>query len=186
MQFHRKIWLFFVLMITVISCSNDMDVINKIIDPEEEPDVLATDVETWYTDSARLQMKMIAPILKQYVNVQNPRDEFPEGLHAWMYEKDGTLKAEVSANWAKNDHTTKIWEAQGNVVLIDASGARIESEQMFWDQEQQIVYSNKFTKYTTKTGNVATGRNGMHAKQDFSEWKLLSGNATLIVEDEDQ
>ena len=179
-----KILLFITAVAFLSSCSNDMAVINKIIDPEEEPDLLATNIKVLYTDSARLQMRLSAPIVKQFDAVKEPREEFPEGVHVLFYEKTGELKAELTANWAKNDQTTKIWEARSNVVLINSEGAKLETEQLFWDQQKAIVYSEKFTKYTTKTGSIATGKNGIYAKQDFSQWKLLSGNATLVFEDE--
>ena len=179
-----KFLLFTIMVAFLSSCSNDMAVINKIIDPEEEPDLLATNIKVLYTDSARLQMRLSAPIVKQFDAVKEPREEFPEGVHVLFYEKTGELKAELTANWAKNDRTTKIWEARSNVVLINSEGAKLETEQLFWDQQKAIVYSEKFTKYTTKTGSIATGKNGIYAKQDFSQWKLLSGNATLVFEDE--
>ncbi len=180
----HKILPVIVSLAALYSCTNDMEMVNKIIDPEEDPDLTATNIEVLYSDSARLQMKLIAPLVKQYESVKEPREEFPEGIHVWFYEKTGELKAEITANWAKNNQLTKIWEARDNVVLINSDGAKLETEQMFWDQQKAIVYSEKFTKYTSKTGTVATGKNGMRAKQDFSQWRLLSGNATLVFEDE--
>ncbi|MDR1864534.1 MAG: LPS export ABC transporter periplasmic protein LptC [Bacteroidales bacterium] len=166
------------------SCANDMAMINKIVDPEEEPDMTAYNVEMLYSDSAYLQMKFVTPFVKQFTSAQKPRDEFPEGIHVRFYEKTGELKAEITANWAIHDHAEKLWEARSNVVLSNDKGEKLESEQMFWDQEKGIVYSRKFTKYTSETGNTAIGRNGMHAKQDFSEWTFLSSNATLMFQDE--
>ncbi|GHT21294.1 hypothetical protein FACS189430_01100 [Bacteroidia bacterium] len=165
----------------MIACSNDMQVIQKEIDPDEEPDLTAYHAKMDYSDSAVLQMHLETPLLKQFTN---KRDSFPKGLHVWVYEKNGTLKAEIRANWALHDHAQKLWEARSNVVITGSKGESLESEQMFWDEAKGIVYSTKFTKYTSGTGTIATGRNGMWAKQDFSQWKLLSGNATLVFNDE--
>ena len=171
----------------LFSCANDLEVINKIIDPEEEPDLTATNVEMLFSDSARLQMKLISPLIKQYTSAKEPRDEFPEGLHVWLYEKTGELKAEITANWAKQDITTGIWEAKSNVVIINSEGDKLETEQMFWDPKKEIVYSEKYTKYTTNTGTVATGKDGMRAKQDFSQWRLIGGDgATIVLKDEQE
>ncbi|MDR1672001.1 MAG: LPS export ABC transporter periplasmic protein LptC [Bacteroidales bacterium] len=166
------------------ACSNDMQVINQIIDrEEEEPDLTAYRIEVLYSDSAHLQMKMQAPVVKQFTSSEKPRDEFPEGMHVWMYGQDGTLEAEITANWATRDLTKKLWEARSNVVLSNGKGKRLESEQMFWDQEKAIIYSEKFTKYISETGDIATGRSGMRAKQDFSDWELLMGNGSLMMND---
>ncbi|MDR1667783.1 MAG: LPS export ABC transporter periplasmic protein LptC [Bacteroidales bacterium] len=176
---------YFLLLLWLFSCSNDMQVIHKIVDPDEEPDLTAYNMEMVYSDSAVLQMRMKAPVIKQFSSAKEPKDSFPEGIHVWMYEKTGALKAEITANWALHDHTTKTWEARSNVVISNSKGEKLESEQMFWNQEKGTVYSSKFTKYTSPTGNIATGRNGMFAKQDFSEFKLLSGYGTMIFSEKE-
>ena len=184
MNIFCKYFLFTCVILGLISCSNDMEVLGRIIDPEEVPDVYATNVEVFYTDSARLQMKMTTPLLRQFAEVKEPRNEFPEGIHVWLYEKTGELKAEITANWANQDQTTNIWEARSNVILTNDKGEKLETEQLFWDQAKAQIYSNKFTKYTDSVGTIATGRNGMRANQDFSKWELLSGGATIMFEDE--
>ena len=168
----------------LVSCVNDMELVRKFIDVETEPDMVAVSVEVHYTDSARLQMRMITPLVKQFNTVAEQRDEYPEGLHVWFYEKNGELKGEVSANWAKYDKILELWEAQSDVVLINAQGQRLETEQLFWDTQKATVYTDKYTKITGPDGTVATG-NTFTAKQDFSEWRLSRGRATIIMKDEE-
>ncbi len=172
------------LIATLFSCANDMEVVNKYIDAETEPDLVGDNVEVLYSDSARLQMKMVTPLVKKYESAKEARDEFPEGLQAWFYEKTGELKAEITANWAQHDITTDLWEARSNVVLINADGRKLETEQLFWDPKKGIVYSEKYTKITMEDGTVGTG-DTFTAKQDFLEWKLSSGRATIILKDDE-
>ena len=173
------------LIATLFSCVNDMEIVNKFIDAETEPDLVADHVELLYSDSARLQMKMNTPLIKQFASATEQREEFPEGLHVWHYDKNGELKAEIIANWAKHDVATDIWEARSNVVVTNADGQKLETEQLFWDQKKGIVYSEKYTKITNKDGTVATG-DRFTARQDFSEWKLTKGRATIMLNDEEK
>ena len=174
------------LLAALFSCVNDMQVINRLIDTETEPDYIGENVEIVFSDSARLQMKMIAPLVKQYNTSSEPRDEYPDGLHVWFYEKNGDLKGEVTANWAKYDQTTEIWEAQSDVVLKNAEGHKLETEQLFWDTQKAVIYSEKYTKYTRTDGTIATGTT-FTATQSFSKWALKKGNATIVMnEDEDE
>ncbi|MDR3093473.1 MAG: LPS export ABC transporter periplasmic protein LptC [Bacteroidales bacterium] len=179
-----KLFLLLCLFAGMVACSNDMQVIQRIVNPDEEPDLTAFQVKMDYSDSAILQMHLETPLIKQFTGEKNPRDSFPNGLHVWMYEKNGTLNAEIRANWALHDNTKKLWEARNNVVITRSNGESLESEQMFWDEAKGIVYSTKVTKYTSETGTTTTGRNGMWAKQDFSEWKMFNGNGTLVFNDE--
>ena len=174
-----------VILVTMLfSCANDMEVVNKYIDAETEPDLVGENFEVLFSDSARLQMKLITPLVKRYESAKDARDEFPEGLQAWLYEKTGELKAEITANWARHDLTTDLWEARSNVVVTSADGQILETEQLFWDPKKGIVYSEKYTKITSKDGTVGTG-DTFTAKQDFSDWELKKGKATIVLNDEE-
>ena len=161
-----------------------MEVVNRFIDTETEPDWMAENIEILYSDSARLQMKMVTPLVKQFNSVQEMRDEYPQGLRAWFYEDTGELKGEITAKWAKHDRVKDLWEAQNDVVITKANGQTLETEQFFWDTKKAIVYSEKHTKITEPNGTIATG-NSFIANQDFTNMRLIKGRATIIVTDED-
>ena len=160
-----------------------MDIINKFIDTEIEPDLVAENVEVLYSDSARLQMRMVTPLTKHFTSATEQREEYPEGLQVWFYEKTGELKGHISANWAKRDIVNDLWEARGNVVAIDDEGKKLETEQLFWDPQKRFAYSVIYTKITSETGIEAAGDNGFNAKQRDSEWEwqLLRGTKGSII-----
>ena len=177
------------LMVALFSCANDMETINKFIDTDIEPDIIGENVTMLYTDSARLQMKFITPLVKQFNSTKEQRREFPEGLHVWFYEKTGELKAEITANWAKHDIETDLWEASSNVVLTNIEGQKLETEQLFWDPKKGEVYSNKYTKLT-KDGSYDGSGESFWAKQDFSVYRFFNksgvGKATIYYVEDDE
>ena len=160
-----------------------MDIINKFIDIEIDPDFITENVEVLYSDSARIQMRMVTPLLRQFNSASEQRDEYPEGLHVWFYEK-GEYKGELTANWAKYDRVKDLWEASSNVVVTDADGKKLETEQLFWEPPKELIYSEKYTKITTENGDIFTG-NRFTSNQTFTDWKLISGRATIILRDEE-
>jgi len=172
----------------LLSCANDLEQLKKIIDPEEEPDVTIINVEMLHSDSARLQVKMISPLLKRYETAKDARNEFPQGLQVWLYEKTGELSAEITANWAKQDMTSNLWEARSNVVLTNAEGRKLETEQLFWDEQKGDVWSEKYTKITEPNGNIYSG-DSFTAKQDLSDYKLNNtsgvGRTTIFLKDDE-
>jgi LPS export ABC transporter protein LptC len=171
-------------LLAAISCRNDMSVIKKFIDEEIDPDLTGDNVEVLYSDSARLQMKMVTTFVKVFTSATEQRREFPEGLHVWFYEKTGELKAEITANWARHDIVTDIWEARNDVVITNNEGRKLETEQFFWEPKKGIVYSEKYTKITDANGQVATGTR-FSANQDFTNAELIQGKATIILKDDD-
>ena len=176
------------LVALLFSCTNDMDTVNKFIDTETEPDILGENVEILYSDSARLQMRLTAPLFKLFNSASEQRREFPQGLHVWIYEKTGELKAELTANWAKQDIATELWEVRSNVVITNAEGQKLETEQLFWDPKKGEVYSEKYTKITDNKGNIVSGES-FWAPQDFKPIRLNNktnvGKAIYLVEDDE-
>ena len=182
---HMKYIRLLPFILAFCSCANDMQVIEKFIDTEAEPDFISKNVMMLYTDSARLQAKMSAPLYKIYSSAKEQREECPEGIHVWFFEKTGELQGELTANWAKKDVVANLWEARGNVVLIDKEGQKLETEQLFWDPKKEIVYSEKYTKLTKPDGSIVSGYN-FHTPQDFSKINLSKGKSTIVLNDDDE
>ena len=179
----RLILLIFAAAALLSSCANDMVDVNRFIDVETEPDVIGENVEVLMSDSARLQVRMVTTLMKQFNTAKEMRDEYPEGLHVWFYDASGELNGEMTANWALYDKVAEMWEARSNVVLTSADGRVLETEQFFWDRRKQIVFSEKFTKITDPDGSIATV-NSFTANQDFSDLRLMRGRATIIMRED--
>ena len=173
------------LFLALFSCGKNMEIINEFIDAETEPDVVVENMVMFYSDSARLQSKLVAPLVIQFNTEKEQRREFPKGLHVWLYETTGELKAEITANRATHDMEANLWEASSNVVLINSDGQKLETEQLFWDPKKGIVYSEKYTKITNKNGTVASGES-FTSNQDFKNAQLFRGKATIVMEDDDE
>jgi LPS export ABC transporter protein LptC len=146
--------------------------------------MIGDNVEVLYSDSALLQMRMVTTHVKQFSSATEQRREFPEGLHVWFYEKTGEVKAEITANWAKHDLSTNIWEARDDVVITSSDGRKLETEQFFWDPTKKIVYSEKYTKVTNPDGQIVSGAR-FSANQDFTNAEFVEAKATLIIKDDE-
>ena len=185
----RTLLIMFPLIATLFSCANDMEMVNKFIDEETEPDILGIQVEILHSDSARLKMRLVTPLIKEFNSAKEKRREFPEGVHVWLYEITGELRAEITANRAKHDMETDLFEASGNVIVIDNEGKKLESEQLFLDRKKGEVYSNKYTKMT-KDGSYEGSGESFWAKQDFSEYKFFNksgvGKATIYYKEDNE
>jgi len=185
MKFIRIPFMILPLILMVFSCTNDMEIVKNFIDTESEPDFISKNVVMLYTDSARLQAKMSAPLYKVYNSTKEQREESPEGIHVWFYEKTGEMKAELTANWAKHDVATDLYEARGNVVVTNNEGKKMETEQLFYDPKKGIMYSEKYTKITSPDGSVATGNTFTTVPHDFTKFNLSKAKATIVLKDEE-
>ena len=170
------------LAILISSCSNDMVDINRLIDTETEPDMITINAIMFHSDSGRLQIKAITPLRKHFSSTEMQRDEYPEGLQVWLYDRTGEISGELTANWAKYRPVEDLWEARYNVVLTRANGEVLETEQFFWDVNRAVVYSETHTTITQPNGSVVRGIR-FSANQDFTDLRLPQGSATIVLED---
>jgi LPS export ABC transporter protein LptC len=168
----------------LFSCENDIQKIQSLSNIEM-PEVSAENIEIIYTDSAVMELKLKADKIKQYVNVDRPYIEFPVGVYVEFYDDSLNIETILKANHAFYFTEEKFWEAKGNVVVNNlAEFRKLNTEELFWDENKQIIYSNSYTKVETED-EVSYGERGFEADERFNKWKLKGYTGTInYVEEE--
>jgi hypothetical protein len=62
-------------------------------------------------------------------------------------------------------------EAKNNVVLSNSAGERLNTEHLIWDQKEDRIYSEVFTRITSPD-KVIYGE-GFESTPDFSKYRIL-------------
>ncbi|MBP5611697.1 MAG: hypothetical protein J6X20_03065 [Bacteroidales bacterium] len=164
------------------SCENDMATINRIVNPEEEPVFSGTGVTILYSDSAYLKIKVEAPVIERFSETDPPETVFKEGVHAVFYNRDREEESALSADWARLDEKTEIWEARGHVVVSQVGGDSLLTEVIFWNQQEGIIYNNTYTQIFSE-GTYYQCNEGIRAAQNFSWWSCTSSAGEIEFED---
>ena len=161
------------------SCKDDL----KDPDKEEKytgPLIENRDVVTLYSDSAKLLIKLQAPVQQEF---ENGDGVFPEGLYVEFYQRPGNVSSTLRANYGKQERNKDIYIARGNVVLNNIQKQeKLETEELFWDKNKAQVYTDKFVKITTPE-RVLMGQ-GLQANQDLSRYRILKPTGTLDLTEE--
>jgi len=180
-----KLLLLSVVVLFIYSCRNDIEKIQALSDEMRLPAQSGKDIEVWYTDSGNLQLKFIAPLMKQFVKKEGGSYyEFINGIEVIFYDVAAKPESEITACYAIYYDDKKLWEGRDNVIAKNLkTGELLETEQLFWDLEKKIVYSNVFTKITNTDG-VYYGEKGFEATQDMKKYKLKGSSGTVNVKNE--
>lgn len=132
---------------------------------------------TYYSDSARVKMKMEAPRQLEFGTGDR---EFPEGLFLQFYDVEGNLTSTLKADYCYYTKKDDLYKATGNVVIEDVETKdRLDTEELYWDQKKEEVFTDKFVRIE-KDGELHVG-DGLEAKQDFSYWKILNSKGTIML-----
>ena len=176
----------FLGLFLLLSCENDIEKINALTNELNLPQQTGYDVEIAFTDSGILKWKLYAPEINRYDSKDNPYIEFPKGIKIIDFDRQGNIESRLTANYAIYYREDQLGEAKSNVVAIkETTGEQLYTEQLFWDQKSETVYSNTFSRIINNQG-THIGEKGFEAKQDLSRWKLHGSRGTVKIRDESE
>lgn len=143
----RRILYIFVILIFagIASCHSDSDSRAPSL-PEGEyvPTMSTTDVSTFISDSGYTRYHIIADIWRMYEDAPEPFWKFPDGLFLEQYDEALNPAASVICDSATYFSKKKLWRLDGNVVMVNIDRDSFLTEQLYWDQTRQEVYSDSF------------------------------------------
>ncbi len=175
-----KVITVFLVIVMLCSCKNDIDVINTFTEIHNLPTQSVKNFETIYTDSGKIQIKLLAPELKRFSNVEEPYIEFPAGIKVIFYNKNQEPESRLTAKYAIYSETNELWEASDSVIAINNLGDTLNTELLFWDEKKELIYTNKFVKITTE--NEVIWGEGLEANQEFTDWKIKNVKGTIYID----
>lgn len=136
------------------------------------------DVATLYSDSARLQIKLTAPLQLQY---ETGDGVYPNGIYMTFYDRKGKVTNTVRANYGKYEKQKDAYFIRGNVVLNNpVKSETMKTEELHWDKQRKKIHTDKFV--TIQTEDEILKGHGMEANQDFSNYKILKPSGVFSVQ----
>ena len=168
----------------LFSCTNDSKKVRDFLADKNLPIGIAKDAYHEYKDSGRVTSKLITPLLHDFSNrKRHPYNEFPKGIKIINFSKKSNDSVTITGNYALSYAKTKVSEIVGNVVVINhTEQSRLETEQLFWDQNTAYFYSEKAFVLTTPT-SVVKGI-GFECKEDLT--KHLAKNVLGDIETKEE
>jgi len=137
---------------------------------------------TFYSDSARVTMRMEAPRQLEFGTGDR---EFPEGLFLEFFNSEGNPTSTLKADYCYYTKKDDLYKATGNVVVQDVeTNDRLNTEELYWNKKKEMVFTEKFVRIE-QNGDLITGI-GLEAKQDFSYYKILEVQGTLPLNNQNQ
>ena len=166
----------------ILSCDRNIDVI-PVSDIQTLPTVTVKDLNSVLTDSGQIELTMEAPIMEQYDNKEKPYYEFKSGIKVVFFDGKKDPTASVTAKYAKFTDTENLWELRDSVVVVDDKKVMLETELLFWNQETDRIYTDRFVKITNGD-EVMTGL-GLESDSHLRTKKIKKVWAIIYLNDEE-
>jgi LPS export ABC transporter protein LptC len=172
-----------VLLATLVlsSCNNDLDEAKLVTARANVNIEKGKDVVIQYSDHGKTKIKATAKTLTRF-NVEKPYLEFTDGIKINFYSADGQVGTTMTAEYASAVENSNQMTARKNVEVINAKGEKLNTEELLWDEQKKMIYSNAFVKITTND-EIIYG-NGMQANEDFTDYviKKITGKVKVKTE----
>jgi LPS export ABC transporter protein LptC len=168
-------------IILISSCERKSDKIANT-DILNLPSVTVKDFITVFDDSGKLQLKMYAPLMESYNNTDDPYSEFRSGIKVTFFDGHKDSVANASAKYARYMNKKNLWELEDSVVIVNGTNDKLETEQLFWDQAKDIIYTDRFVKITNEDQTVLG--NGFESDIRLTRRRIKNVTATIYLRDE--
>lgn len=180
--FFPRISLLIAVVFIFYSCENDIKTINTIGSKDNLPVEVATDVETIYSDSGQVVVKMEAPELDRYEG-EKPYVEMPKGVKVFFYDSAMNVKSKLTANYAISYEKEKLMEAKNDVVVVNEKQEQMNTEHLVWNQTKATIYSD--VAVVINTGKEILWGDGLDADERFDRWKIKKPKGSITLDEEE-
>lgn len=151
------------------SCSNSLDEANKIISRANVKIEKGKDVQISYSDNGVVRIQASGPTVRRY-NTERPYMEFSDGILLLFFNDKHEVDSRLTAKYATAVENSKSMTARDSVVVVNNKGEILNTDELIWDEEKKIIYSNSFVKITT-ADEIIYG-NGMTANENFTDYEI--------------
>lgn len=164
------------------ACKNNVDEAKKITLRTNTSIEKATKVEIVFSERGINRIVANAPELLRYA-VEKPYMEFQKGIEMKFFNGN-KVESTMKANYATAQEGNKLMVARNNVVVVNDKGETLHTEELIWDEEKEIIYSNAFVKISTKD-EIIMGT-GMTANQNFTNYVIKNISGIIKVKQSEQ
>ncbi len=132
------------------------------------PVVAVNNIEMILSDSARLSVRLTAPV---QIEQQNGDRIFPKGVYVEFYDKKGVKTSTLRADKGYKYRYDNVHKAEGNVIVTNlAKQETLRSELLNWNPDTRKLYTDKFVTITTPEERLEG--TGLDAAQDLSTYTI--------------
>lgn len=172
-------------MAMLFSCNNDMRNLQQLSIQKKFPQGEAFDFKLVYTDSTKVVAVVTSKLNKDFTNQRMPYSEFPEGVKVEFYDQ-ARHKNIVEANYGIIYPGSDMVELRDNVVLTTYDGKKLKTSQLFWDQKEDWIFTDREFSFTDETKGTVTNGIGMDFDKKFSTVKAHKTTGILAIEDNEE
>jgi len=185
----------FTVAILFLSCKDSYERVGEEAVVHVYPQGVAENFTVTYTEMPReLKAKdssdsktvftLRSPLNEDYDNLKFKHRLFPKGVEVDFFDDQGR-KGTVVADYGIIYTETNLIDLQGNVVIVNHDGKKLETPQLYWDRTNKWIFTeSEFTYTNPEDGTVMDGK-GMDFNNDFTYFNAHKTFGLMTIKEEE-
>ena len=176
------------------SCEDDYVRVGEEAIPKIYPQGIAEEFVLTYTEAQEVMTadaidssKVIAILTSKksedFDNLKFPYKTFPEGLELELFDDQGN-KSIILADYGIIYSATNLIDLQGNVVVHSHDGKKLEAPQLYYDQENEWIFTQEKFKFTNPEDGTVMDGEGMDFNRDLSSFNAHRTYGQMTIKEE--
>lgn len=162
------------------SCGKkDTEIVDLPFDPEIIPSLSTDSLTMLISDSGIVKYQVTAAEQLIFDKARDPHYYFPEGVYVEQYDTLHRVVATLKADTAWNYTTKKLWRLKGNVFITNLNNETFSTPEVFWNEREQRVYSDKYIEINRPEKLMLKGF-GFESNQNMTEYRIFKPHDTNI------
>jgi LPS export ABC transporter protein LptC len=153
------------------ACVNDPADVARFRERLSDQVEKADSIRHIYSDSGIVRAIIEAPVMLNYLEKADQRQEFPNGLHATFYDEYNNPTGTLTAKWGVYRSRNRNVTVRDSVVWESTDLQKLETEELNWDEKSGRIHTNKFV--VLRQPDYVIHGYGLEADQGFSNAKIL-------------
>lgn len=172
-----------VMFLLFSACSGRKKELGKAITERDSLPVLDTrGVTTLISDSGVTRYRIVTEEWLMFDRKNPPYWAFEKGVYLENFDSLFQVEASVKSDTAYFFNKEGLWKLMGNVHIQNLKGEKFDTQLLYWDQNKQKVYSDKFIRIE-QPDRIITGR-GFESNQQMTVYTIHKPEGIFYLDDE--
>ena len=167
--FSTSNYLFLICIFSLSSCKNSLEEARLVTSRANVNIEKGKDVQINYSDDGVVRIQASGHTVTRY-NTSKPYLEFSDGMKLLFFNTEHKVESTLTAKYATAIENSHSMTSRDSVVVINHKGELLNTDELIWDEDKKIIYSNSFVKIST-ADEIIYG-NGMTANENFTDYTI--------------
>jgi len=121
------------------------------------------------SDSGRISAIIVAGYIR--VSDLSQQTQMSQGVKVRFFDHEGKQTSILTSDEGSVDESNNNLEARKNVVVVSSDSSRMTTEQLFWDNQRQLIYTPEYVQI--KTVKERMQGHGFESDQSLKNYRVF-------------